>query len=290
MSRIENLLRRALTPIALTGACLLLLAATGSTGTSITSVRLPDGAIQPTARQQLLAPRIASILEQAHYSGRRIDKEFSAQVFDHYLTALDGQHSYFETSDIAAMQQWRNSFDDMIHTGELDPAYLIFCALPAAQPRAHGIRAQASWPPSRIGHSMRASRFDRENAPWPATRHEINELWRQRVKNDAISLLLTGKNWPEAADMLRKRYKRVLGRIDQISPDDVFEAFMNAYAATYDPHSNYFSPRSSEEYRIQMSLSYEGIGASLQLNDDYVTITNVLPGGPAAGGRHAQAQ
>ena len=83
MTTVESRLRRALTPIALAGACLLLLAATGSTGTSTTSVRLPDGAIQPTARQQLLAPRIASILEQAHYSGRRIDKEFSAQVFDH---------------------------------------------------------------------------------------------------------------------------------------------------------------------------------------------------------------
>jgi carboxyl-terminal processing protease len=71
--------------------------------------------------------------------------------------------------------------------------------------------------------------------------------------------------------------------MDKISPEDVFEALMNAYASTYDPHSNYFSPRSSEEYRIQMSLSYEGIGASLQLTDDYVTVTNVLPGGPAAG-------
>ena len=57
---------------------------------------------------------------------------------------------------------------------------------------------------------------------------------------------------------------------------------MNAYARTFDPHSSYFSPRSSEEYRIQMSLNYEGIGASLQLVDDYVTIMNVIEGGPAA--------
>jgi len=74
----------------------------------------------------------------------------------------------------------------------------------------------------------------------------------------------------------------VLKRVDQVTSEDVFEGLMNAYARAFDPHSSYFSPRSSEEYRIQMSLNYEGIGASLQVVDDYVTIMNVLEGGPAA--------
>ena len=102
------------------------------------------------------------------------------------------------------------------------------------------------------------------------------------MKNDALSLLLAGKTWPEASDVLRKRYERVAKRIEQVTADDVFETFMNAYSHVYDPHSNYLSPRNSEEYNIAMSLSYEGIGASLQLVDDYVTIMNVLPGGSAA--------
>jgi carboxyl-terminal processing protease len=110
----------------------------------------------------------------------------------------------------------------------------------------------------------------------------MNELWRKRVKNDALSLMLTGKEWPEVSDLLRKRYERVLKRVDQITSEDVFENLMNAYARSFDPHSSYFSPRNSEEYRIQMSLNYEGIGASLQLIDDYVTIMNVIEGGPAA--------
>src|SRR5579864_4170235 len=110
----------------------------------------------------------------------------------------------------------------------------------------------------------------------------MDELWRKRVKNDALSLMLTGKSWAEASDILRKRYERVLRRVDQVTSEDVFENLMNAYARAFDPHSSYFSPRSSEEYRIQMSLNYEGIGASLQLVDDYVTIMSVLEGGPAA--------
>ena len=124
--------------------------------------------------------------------------------------------------------------------------------------------------------------FDRSKASWLSDQAALDELWRKRVKNDALSLMLTGKPWPEVADVLKKRYERVLKRVDQVSPDDVFENLMNAYARAFDPHSSYFSPRSSEEYRIQMSLNYEGIGASLQIIDDYVTIMSVLEGGPAA--------
>ncbi|MEX1267152.1 MAG: carboxy terminal-processing peptidase, partial [Woeseia sp.] len=111
---------------------------------------------------------------------------------------------------------------------------------------------------------------------------ELDELWRKRVKNDALNLRLTDKEWPEIQEILEKRYSQFLKRLDQVKNDDVFETFMNAFSHTLDPHSNYLSPRNSEEYRIQMSLSYFGIGASLQTEDDYVVVIDVIPGGPAA--------
>jgi carboxyl-terminal processing protease len=184
-------------------------------------------------------------------------------------------------SDIAGFDRWRLRFGDMIHTGEIDPAYLIFYVFQQRN-REHMDYALKLLDTEPDWTREESFDFDREHAAWPSSQAEIDELWRLRVKNDAISLLLTGKNWADTADTLRKRYQRVLTRLDKITPEDVFESLMNAYASAYDPHSNYFSPRSSEEYRIQMSLSYEGIGASLQLTDDYVTVTNVLPGGPAA--------
>jgi carboxyl-terminal processing protease len=123
--------------------------------------------------------------------------------------------------------------------------------------------------------------FDREKQPWATTVAELDEIWRKRVKNDALSLALADEPWPEIQDTLHKRYTRFLKRMDQIKSDDVFETFMNSFAHTLDPHSSYLSPRSSEEYRIQMSLSYYGIGASLQIEEDYVKVVNVIPGGPA---------
>ena len=281
MSRIAKPLRSILAPLALTGSCLLLLVATGSSGMSAAPSLLPEGAIHPTARQQLLAPQIANILEQNHYSRRPIDKEFSAQAFDHYLNALDGQRSYFTAADITAMQKWRSAFDDMIHTGQLDPAFLIFARLQQRNRERieYAISLLSTEPNWKLEETFA---FDRDKAPWPRDGAELNDLWRQRVKSDALSLMLTGKTWPEAADTLRKRYQRVLQRVGQVSADDVFESLMNSYAAVYDPHSNYFAPRNAEEYRIQMSLSYEGIGASLQQVDDYVTISSLIDGGPAA--------
>jgi carboxyl-terminal processing protease len=281
MSRIGKSLRKILAPLALAGGCALLLAATGSSGMSAAPSLLPEGAIHPTARQHLLAPQIANILESNHYTRRLIDKDFSAQAFDHYLNALDGQHSYFLAADIADMQKWRTAFDDMIHNGQLDPAFLIFARLQQRNRERieYAIGLLATEPNWKLDESYA---FDRDKAPWPRDAAELNDLWRQRVKSDALSLMLTGKTWPEAADILHKRYQRVLQRVGQVSADDVFESLMNSYAAVYDPHSNYFAPRNAEEYRIQMSLSYEGIGASLQQVDDYVTISSLIDGGPAA--------
>jgi carboxyl-terminal processing protease len=267
-------------PLALSSLGLLALFATGSSGAPAATGLLPDGVMDATAQERLLAPRIASILEQTHYRHIAIDEKISPQVYDRFLTALDGQHSYLLASDVASFERWRTKFGDMIHTGEVDPAYAMFNVFQQRnrERMQYAIKLLDTEPDFTLDESFT---FDREHSAWPVTQAEMDELWRLRVKNDAISLMLTGKTWTETSDLLRKRYQRVLSRLDKITPEDVFETLMNSYCAVYDPHSNYFSPRSSEEYRIQMSLSYEGIGASLQLTDDYVTVTNILPGGPA---------
>ena len=242
---------------------------------------LPAGALAPTDAQKATARKIGRILEEAHYSRAPIDKKMSEQVFQRYLDFLDGQRSYFLASDIAEFQAYRFKFDDMIRTGDVEPAYAIFARFQErnrerVQEAIALLKTEPDWT---LNESFE---FERQKAAWPANDAEANDLWRKRVKNDALSLMLTGKQWPEVQDLLRKRYERVLKRIDQITSEDVFENLMNAYARSFDPHSSYFSPRNSEEYRIQMSLNYEGIGASLQLVDDYVTIMNVIEGGPAA--------
>ena len=253
----------------------------GSVQAPASTSLLPAGAIAPTDPQRATARKIGRILEEAHYSRAALDDKMSEVIYQRYLESLDGQKSYFLQSDINDFNAYRFLFDDMIRTGDIDPAYLIFARFQQRNHERiqHAIALLSTEPDWTVNESFD---FDRSKTSWLSDQAALDELWRKRVKNDALSLMLTGKPWPEVADVLKKRYERVLKRVDQVSPDDVFENLMNAYARAFDPHSSYFSPRSSEEYRIQMSLNYEGIGASLQIIDDYVTIMSVLEGGPAA--------
>ena len=281
MSQTPQSWRKLSAPFALAALAFLALSAASSSGAPAATGLLPAGALAPTTQQRMLAPRIAGILEHNHYRHIPIDRKLSPLVYQHFLTTLDGQHNYFLASDITDFDRWRYQFGTMIHTGQLDPAYYIFNVFQQRNREriAYALKLLDTEPNFDTNETLTV---DRTHATWPTTQAQMDQLWRLRVKNDAISLMLTGKTWPQAADTLRKRYQSVLHRIGEVSPEDVFEALMNSYCAAYDPHSNYFSPRSSEEYRIQMSLSYEGIGASLAQTDDYVTVTGILPGGPAA--------
>ena len=260
---------------------ILALALAGSVQAPASPALLPAGAIAPTDAQRYTARKVGRILEEAHYSRASIDDRMSDTVYQRYLEFLDGQRSYFLSSDIKDFDAYRLKFGDMIRTGNIDPAYLIFARFQQRNRERiqHAIALLQSEPDWTLEETFE---FDRSKTSWPPDQATMDELWRKRVKNDALSLMLTGKSWTDAAEVLRKRYERVLKRVDQVTSEDVFENLMNAYARAFDPHSSYFSPRSSEEYRIQMSLNYDGIGASLQLVDDYVTIMNVLEGGPAA--------
>ncbi|MET0986855.1 MAG: S41 family peptidase, partial [Steroidobacteraceae bacterium] len=237
--------------------------------------------LAPTERQRKVSKLVSNVIERSHYRQSPINDQVSDLVLDRYLEALDGSKSYFLASDIQEFEKLRYQLDDAVISGQLEPVFTIFNRFQERNRErvAYALTLLKTEPDFTLDETFE---FDRSKSPWAKNDAELNELWRRRVKNDALSLLLTDKPWAEAKDLLQKRYERVLKRNDQVTSDDIFEIFMNAFAHVFDPHSSYFSPRNSEEYRIQMSLSYEGIGASLQLVDDYVTVQNVLPGGPAA--------
>jgi len=224
---------------------------------------------------------VTTLFERSHYRQIRVDDSVSSQILDRYIETMDGNRQYFLASDIDEFEAYRTTLDDAVKRGELQPVFDMYSRyLERTQQRIrYALTLLEVEPDFTVDEYYE---FDRSKAPWATTSAELDDIWRKRVKNDALSLMLTGKSWDDSAQLLRTRYERVLKRTEQVNSDDVFESFMNAYSHTLDPHSSYFSPRNSEEYRIQMSLSYDGIGASLQVEDDYVSILNVIPGGPAA--------
>ncbi len=272
---------RWITVVAVCASAVGLAALLGAAMTPPAAVPAAGAVLAPTDQENYVARRVSDIIAREHYRRAPLDDRLSSLILDRYLDSIDGGRSYFYASDIAEFEKYRYELDDAIKSGDVEPAFVIFRRYQqrSRERMNYAIELLAKKPDFDIDESFN---FDREKEPWPANAAEMNELWRKRVKNDALSLVTAGKQWPEAADILRKRYERVAKRMDQSKPEDVFEAFMNAFVLSLDPHSNYFSARNSEEYNIQMSLSYEGIGASLAMTDDYVTVVDVIAGGPAA--------
>ena len=227
-----------------------------------------------------ISQRVARIIEDLHYAKPRIDNSLSSAILDRYLDILDGNRLYFLQSDYTSFGRYRYELDERVRNGDLEPVFEIFNTFRARTEErvAYATMLLADEPDFTIDESFQ---FDRREMGWARSVEDLQEVWRKRVKNDTLSLALTEKSWEETSELLQERYERLLKRVTQITSNDVFETFMNAVAHSVDPHSSYLSPRNSEEYRIQMSLSYDGIGASLQLEDDYVTVTNIIPGGPA---------
>ncbi|MFP6828699.1 MAG: carboxy terminal-processing peptidase [Gammaproteobacteria bacterium] len=245
-----------------------------------TATTAPTADLAMDEKHSDISQQVTRLIENLHYSRPRIDNSLSSAILDRYLDTLDGNRLYFLSSDISSFGRYRYELDDRARDGELEPVFEIFNVFRARTEEriAYALTLLEQEPDFTIDESFR---FDRSEMAWPSTEEEIQDVWRRHVKNAGLSLVLTGKTWEETAEILQERYERVLTRIVELTADDVFTTFMNAMAHTMDPHSSYMSPRDSEEYRIQMSLSYDGIGASLQLTNDYVTVINVIAGGPA---------
>lgn len=247
---------------------------------SSTAPEVLEPHLAPEPKHEKIGLLATEFVQKSHYEQASVDDQLSSKVFDRYLEALDGGRMYLLASDVASFEQYRYDIDEMLGAEPLTPAFDMF--------EVYRTRAR-----ERLEFAIKQLEadldfavdeefvFDRSEMPWAKSTAELDGLWRKRVKNDALSLVLADKTMEETKDVLHKRYTRFLKRMDQIKNEDVFETFMNAFAQTLDPHSSYLSPRNSEEYRIQMSLSYFGIGASLQIEDDYVKVINIIPGGPA---------
>lgn len=263
---------------------LMLLAAAAPCATNPPSAATnfaPLPALSPLPREALVDQAIAGILERYHYGKASLDTVLSQQIFTHYLQNLDPNRSYFLQSDINSFAPYRNTLDDAIRNGNLRPAFAIYNVYQrrVQQRIQYALSLLATEPDFKVKENYV---YDRSKAPWAVNVAQLDDLWRKRVKNDALGLLLSDKTWKQTAEILRKRYQNIEYRTRQIAPADVFDLFMNSYTLSLDPHTNYFSPDQSQEFQIQMSLKLQGIGAALISEGEYTRVDRVIPGGPAA--------
>ncbi len=238
--------------------------------------------LEPAAHQTAVTREIVEKLSQDHYRKLAIDDALSGELLDQYLTTLDGGKSYFLRADIDEFNQWRTTLDDAVKAGDVTPAYRIFNRF--VERIQHRLQANVDLLES--GYEFDFDRIeyldmDVDNRAWPAAIADADELWRKRIKDSLLRLMIADKEPAAARELLIKRYRNQINQIEQQDNEDVFQAFVNALTGLYDPHTNYLSPRTLENFNISMSLSLEGIGAVLQSEDEYTKIVRVIPGGPA---------
>ena len=245
-----------------------------------TSAALPTG---PTEYQATAAKLVYGLLSDSRYAYRPqpLDDALSADMYQRYLEALDGGKQFFTAADIARFDRYETLLDDAIKSGELEPAYAIFATY--RQRVDERVEYARSLLKQDIFDFTGDDRFhyDREDAEWVADADALDALWKQSVRNDWLRLKLAGKEADSIRETLDKRYANLAENVSELEGQDVFQTFLNSYAGAIDPHTDYFTPRSAENFNLSMSLSLEGIGAVLQKQDDVVAIREIVAGGPA---------
>ncbi len=237
------------------------------------------------------AAALLAELEEKHYSRVLFDDQFSQKVFDAFIEGLDSSKLYFLQSDIDALSVYRNGLDDTLKSGSIDPAFEIYNLY------YKRLLERLIYSVNHVENSLDTVDFsidesieiDREEAPYATTTAELDELWRQRVKNSALSLKLANLDLPTIKERLSKRYRTQLNQVLMTNNRDIFQSYLATVASTIDPHTSYFSPRESENFNMGLRLSLQGIGAQLTTEDEYTKVVELIKGGPAERGNDLQA-
>ena len=266
-----------LTALGLTLACLTLQAAA--------TVTEPDGAeeLAPLAEHPHNTRNIVDALAQRHYVRNVLDDALSPRIFQEYLDDLDPSRSYMLASDIAEFRRYEYEMDNALSRGNVRPAFEIFNRYhERVIDRFEAVLALIEERFDTFDFTVEESlEIDREDAAWALTMEELDEFWRKRIKNEVLNLTMANKEPDAIKELLVKRYTNRLARTRQTNSEDVYQLYMNSFTKTYDPHTQYFSPRTAENFTINMSLSLEGIGAVLQREDEYTKVVSLVPAGPA---------
>ena len=239
--------------------------------------------LQPDRDEVIASLNVVELLKRHHYSKPPLDDARSVIIYDSYLKLLDPSRSYFLASDIAEFDKWKTQFDDFLKKGDLDAGFTIYKRyLDRVKSRLDFALAILNKGVDKLDFTGNETlAVDRKNEPWPKDQADSDNLWRKRVMDEVLRLKIAGKDPKAIQELLVKRYKNQLTRLDQTRAEDIFQAYINTFAQSYDPHTNYLSPDSAENFDINMSLSLEGIGAVLQSDNDQVKIVRLVPAGPA---------
>lgn len=247
------------------------------------TVMLPAPAeddLKPTMSQEKVEQMVTQLLTNYHYRKVRLNDSLSSKIWDNYLEQVDRQKTYLLASDVAQFEKYRNQLDEALVNGDLSAGYELYNVFRKRYKERSAYVQELLKKPFTFTEDETLN-TDREKAAWPKTEAELNEIWRKMLKNQALELKLANQKDSAVTATLTQRYKNLDKAVGRVRSEDVFQMYINAFAETLDPHTNYFNPSSADRFNQEMSQSLEGIGALLQEDGEFIKIVEVLAGGPA---------
>lgn len=235
--------------------------------------------------QSALYKEIVNNLLSRHYKKQVLNDSLSKDHLARYIEFLDPGKNYFLREDVTSFQIWSTKLDDFAKIGEIQPGFFIFNIFKKRyiDRLTHNLSLLKDEAHVFDFNTNQTISFDIDSKDWFPTKKASDEFWENRLTDLMIRQFLNDeeKKTIEARETLIKRYENQIRLITQRDSRDVFQLYVNAFASLFDPHTSYFSPRTNENFQINMSLSLEGIGAELTIEDEYTKVNRVVPGGPA---------
>lgn len=244
--------------------------------------------VKPDEQQQLVIKEVVNLIESYNYKKIQINDSISSLILDKYIKSLDQGKNYFLASDIKEFEKYRFTLDDDFKNGDLSGPFYIYNVY------AKRLNEYFKYSLAQIKTKYDFAQndtyvYDREKLPWATSSTTLNETWRKRVKYELVNLNLAGTAESKNVETLTKRYQNLQSQTSKTNNQDVFQILMDAFTESIDPHTNYFVPSKATEFNEEMSRSFEGIGARLQLENEVVKISEIIPGGPAFKGKQLSA-
>jgi len=236
---------------------------------------------QDEQSQQCIA--IVNALERDNITGKKLDGNMSVLVFDRYIKSLDPGRHLLTQADLNNFQPLKQLMYKYLKTGNLGPAFEIFNLYQSRSEQRfeYILKLARSWQTQLDFAKNETLVIDYEHKPFIPDISGLEPLWKKELKNHIINLKINKTSDEEISETLEKIYSNRLAQLSQTQSRDVFHIFMNAVTMSFDPHSQYFAPRVSEDFDIHMKLSLEGIGAVLQNEYEYTKVVRLIPKGPA---------
>ncbi len=239
--------------------------------------------LDPAATDAATTVLTSKILESSQFAHQQLDDQLAGKFLDRYLDTLDGSHQLFLQSDLDEFAKLRPTLAEKTRQqGDSHLAHLIFKHYQERLDQRVAFIADLLTGENFDFTTAETFAYDRKTAPRPADMAAAKALWKQQLRYEYLQEKLAGKKEPDIAKTLARRSSRIAETMRKLNDKAVLEIYLEALAQEYDPHSDYMGPEQLKSFEIAMNLSLIGIGATLQSDDGYCKIKELVPGGPAA--------